>query len=72
MKFQQRHYEALAHVIRGLSVIAEPELHMGEPGNNWIAKSALVEELGKMFQEDNPHFNWSKFTRACWDLTAKY
>ena len=66
MKFQQRHYEALAHVIRGLLVVVEPD------GSYWIAKSALVEELSKMFQEDNPHFNWSKFTRACWDLTAKY
>jgi hypothetical protein len=49
--FQKRHYEMIAGLIKSTFIPA------------W--KTELLESFCKMFKEDNPHFNRTKFLIAC-------
>lgn len=65
-KFQQRHYEAIASVMRE----AKPEESEPDPrGSTHMAccyqHDYVIARLTRMFEADNPNFNSERFLAAC-------
>jgi hypothetical protein len=54
--FTKQHYEAIANLIHHLPATEEQEDLI----------DVLVEEFIKLFQKDNPNFNYHKFRDACY------
>lgn len=58
-KFQQRHYEAIAQVMRNNCP------HPLDEQGRWLVWLSIKSDLEALFQVDNPHFKSQKFHEAC-------
>lgn len=66
-KFQRRHYNAVADILRDAAPIAAYD----SANARW---SVIVEAFIMLFKADNPHFQPQRFRDACdpprWEATA--
>ena len=59
-KFQKRHYEAIADVLRTIHKDQQVAIFT-DP----IDTSKLIRRIGDMFAGDNPRFDRARFVAAC-------
>jgi hypothetical protein len=60
-KFQQRHYEAIADIMRGMKVSESDYTDEGIGKHHmWVA---IMDDLINMFARDNSKFNREKFEK---------
>ncbi len=67
-KFQSRHHEAIAEVIRNHRLADTTSFGIGRELYNTIQSNTmahLASTLADMFEKDNPNFKREKFIRRC-------
>lgn len=62
-KFQRRHYEEIARVIRNYPTVSKPASHDEEVEMATVER--IVEKLTLMFSDDNGKFQQGRFIKKC-------
>jgi len=65
--FTRQHYKAIAKILNDQTCV---QLLSKNP-NLYLLKANVVKALANLFAEDNPHFNYDKFFRACYSPDEK-
>jgi len=76
--YQKRHYEQLAALVRGLrtnermhEALLDAKPVYSSPGfvhPTWQSEAVInvvMDQLRQLLSEDNPRFDWKRFTKAC-------